>query len=197
MTEKKAAFQIDTDAIEKAVKDILVAIGENPEREGLVKTPERVARMYTEIFDGIHADPKAHLITQFSEDRHEEMVIVKDIPFASMCEHHMMPFIGKAHVAYIPADGRITGLSKIARVIEGYSHRLQLQERLTTQVADGLMEVLQPQGVLVIIEAEHMCMTIRGVKKPGSHTVTSAVRGVFHKNVTRSEALRLIGGHLS
>lgn len=190
-------FKIDQKAIEKAVYDILVAIGENPEREGLVKTPERVARMYSELFDGIHVDPKEHLITQFTEDKHEEMVIVKDIPFASMCEHHMMPFIGRAHVAYIPSEGRITGLSKIARVVEGFSHRLQLQERLTTEVADALMDVLKPQGVLVIIEAEHMCMTIRGVKKPGSKTVTSAVRGVFHKNVTRSEAVRLIEGHLA
>ncbi len=185
---------IDQERIRNAVHEILLAIGENPDREGLLQTPERVARMYQELFSGIGDDPKRHLIKQFTEDKHGEMVIVRDIPFASMCEHHMMPFIGKAHVAYIPAEGRITGLSKIARVVEGYSHRLQLQERLTTEVADALMEVLQPQGVLVVIEAEHMCMTIRGVKKPGSQTVTSAVRGIFHKNVTRSEALELIRG---
>ena len=187
-----AEHKIDQERIRKAVYDILEAIGENPEREGLVNTPDRVARMYEEIFSGIGEDPSHHLITQFTEDKHDEMVIVRDIPFASMCEHHMMPFIGKAHVAYIPANGRITGLSKIARVVEGYSHRLQLQERLTTEIADALMRTLEPQGVLVIIEAEHMCMTIRGVKKPGSLTVTSAVRGIFHKNVTRSEALELI-----
>ena len=184
--------KIDQDRVRKAVREILEAIGENPEREGLIDTPDRVARMYEEIFNGIDTDPCLHLTTQFTEDKHGEMVIVRDIPFASMCEHHMMPFIGRAHVAYIPAEGRITGLSKIARVVEGFSHRLQLQERLTTEIADGLMRVLNPQGVLVIIEAEHMCMTIRGVKKPGSLTVTSAVRGVFHKNVTRSEALELI-----
>ena len=188
MTEQK----IDQERVRKAVREILKAIGEDPEREGLVDTPDRVARMYSEIFCGIDEDPCKHLTRQFSEDKHNEMVIVRDIPFASMCEHHMMPFIGKAHVAYIPAEGRITGLSKIARVVEGYSHRLQLQERLTTQIADALMRVLEPQGVLVIIEAEHMCMTIRGVKKPGSMTVTSAVRGIFHKTATRSEALELI-----
>ncbi len=188
MTEQR----IDQERVRRAVREILEAIGENPEREGLVNTPDRVARMYEEIFSGIHDDPAKHLVIQFTEDQHDEMVIVRDIPFASMCEHHMMPFIGKAHVAYIPKDGRITGLSKIARVVEGYSHRLQLQERLTTEIADAIMEVLQPQGALVIIEAEHMCMSIRGVKKPGSLTVTSAVRGIFHKNVTRSEALELI-----
>jgi len=188
MTEQ----MIDQERIRAAVREILLALGENPEREGLQKTPERVARMYAEIFDGVNTDPRQYLTAQFTEDKHGEMVIVKDIPFSSVCEHHMMPFIGRAHVAYIPADGRITGLSKIARVVEGYSHRLQLQERLTSEIANALMEALQPQGVLVILEAEHMCMTVRGVKKPGSLTVTSAVRGVFHKNVTRSEALRLI-----
>ena len=181
-----------TPAIGDSVADILEAIGENPQREGLVRTPERVADMYAEILDGIDSDPKEYLVTQFTEDKHEEMVIVRDIPFSSICEHHLMPFIGKAHVAYIPAGGRITGLSKIARVVEGYSHRLQLQERLTTEIADAFMEVLKPLGVLVVIEAEHLCMSIRGVKKPGSLTVTSAVRGIFHKTVTRSEALSLI-----
>ncbi|MEG1536865.1 MAG: GTP cyclohydrolase I FolE [Clostridiales bacterium] len=183
---------IDKEKIAAAVKQILEAIGENPQREGLQKTPARIADMYEELFSGMNVDPKTHLTTQFTEDKHGEMVVVRDIPFFSMCEHHMLPFVGQAHVAYIPGEGRITGLSKIARVVEGYSHRLQLQERLTTQIADALMEVLQPQGVLVVIEAEHMCMTIRGVKKPGSRTVTSAVRGIFHKNVTRSEALSLI-----
>ncbi|MDO4731957.1 MAG: GTP cyclohydrolase I FolE [Bacillota bacterium] len=184
--------KIDQERIRKAVREILEAIGENPQREGLIDTPDRVARMYEEIFSGIGEDPSRHLQRQFSADQHDEMVIVRDIPFASMCEHHMLPFIGKAHVAYIPADGRITGLSKIVRVVEGYSHRLQLQERLTTEIADALMKSLEPQGVLVIIEAEHMCMTIRGVKKPGSLTITSAVRGLFHKTATRSEALELI-----
>jgi len=178
--------------IEEAVRMMLKAIGEDVEREGLKQTPRRVAEMYAEIFDGIHKDPKEHLLTQFVEDKHGEMVLVKDIPFYSMCEHHMMPFIGKAHVAYIPKDGVITGLSKIARVVEGYSHRLQLQERLTTQIADALVAVLKPQGVLVVIEAEHLCMSMRGVKKPGSLTVTSAVRGIFHTSVTRGEAMALI-----
>jgi len=183
----------DTQKIEEAVSMILEAIGENPQREGLVNTPARVASMYEEIFAGINTDPKEHLITQFSEDKHGEMVIVKDIPFYSMCEHHLMPFIGKAHIAYIPKDGVITGLSKLVRVVEGYAHRLQLQERLTSQVADAMMKVLSPMGVLVIFEAEHMCMTIRGVRKPGSLTVTSAVRGIFEKSgSTRAEAFSLI-----
>ena len=183
---------MDREKIVAAVADILEAVGENPNREGLIRTPERVADMYAEILNGIDKDPKDYLETQFTEDKHEEMVIVRDIPFSSICEHHLMPFIGKAHVAYIPEGGRITGLSKIARVVEGYSHRLQLQERLTTEIAEAIMEVLKPRGVLVVIEAEHMCMSIRGVKKPGSLTVTSAVRGIFHKTVTRSEALSLI-----
>ena len=184
---------IDQERIQRAVREILEAIGEDPEREGLLDTPKRVGRMYAEILDGIHTDPKECLKTQFTADEHNEMVIVKDIPFSSMCEHHMLPFIGKANVAYIPKDGRITGLSKIARVVQGYSHRLQLQERLTSQVADALMEVLQPMGVLVIIEAEHMCMSIRGVNKPGALTVTSAVRGTFRSDPrTRNEALELI-----
>lgn len=184
--------EIDQARIRAAVRDILEAIGEDPEREGLCATPDRVARMYAEIFDGMDSDPREHLQRQFTEDGHNEMVIVRDIPFASMCEHHMMPFIGHAHVAYIPRDGRITGLSKIARVVEGYAHRLQLQERMTKNIADALVEVLQPQGVLVVIEAEHMCMSIRGIKKPGAQTVTSAVRGVFHHISTRTEALQLI-----
>lgn len=183
---------IDQEKIKAAVHQILEAIGEDPAREGLQNTPDRVARMYTELFDGNEFDPKEHLFTQFTEDEHGEMVIVRDIAFSSMCEHHMLPFLGHAHVAYIPGEGRITGLSKIARVVEGYSHRLQLQERMTTDIANALMTALRPQGVLVIIEAEHLCMTIRGVKKPGALTVTSAVRGIFHDIRTRTEALNLI-----
>ena len=185
--------KIDQKRIQKAVREILEAIGEDPEREGLRDTPARIGRMYAEIFDGIHIDPRECLKKQFTEDEHNEMVIVRDIPFSSMCEHHMLPFVGKAHVAYIPQNGRITGLSKIARVVQGYSHRLQLQERLTSQVADALMDELEPMGVLVIIEAEHMCMSIRGVNKPGALTVTSAVRGTFRSDPrTRSVALDLI-----
>ena len=188
-----AKTEIDQERIQKAVREILEAIGEDPEREGLRGTPGRIGRMYAEIFDGIHIDPRECLKTQFTEDEHNEMVIVRDIPFSSMCEHHMLPFIGKANVAYIPQNGRITGLSKIARVVQGYSHRLQLQERLTSQVADALMDELQPMGVLVTIEAEPMCMSIRGVNKPGALTVTSAVRGIFRSDPrTRSEALELI-----
>ncbi|HIZ77372.1 MAG TPA: GTP cyclohydrolase I FolE [Firmicutes bacterium] len=186
--------KIDKQRIEAAVKEILIAIGEDVEREGLLETPARVARMYEEIFAGLHMDPSEHLLKQFSADKHDEMVIVKDIPFYSMCEHHLMPFYGVAHVAYIPdRNGAITGLSKIARTVEGYAKRPQLQERLTSQIADGIMDKLKPTGVLVVIEAEHMCMTMRGVKKPGSKTLTSAVRGVFKKNAaTRSEGFSLI-----
>lgn len=173
---------------------ILEAIGEDPNREGLRETPARVARMYQEIFCGLWDDPERHLETIFTED-HEEMILVKDIPFYSICEHHLLPFFGKAHVAYIPRRGRVTGLSKLARVVEGFAKRPQLQERLTTQIADCIMHRLNPQGVLVVIEAEHMCMTLRGVRKPGSKTVTSAVRGLFQKSeATRAEAMALIKG---
>lgn len=183
---------IDAPKIEEAVRMILEAIGEDPEREGLRGTPARVARMYQEIFCGLWEDPEEHLQKVFSEE-HEEMVLVKDIPLYSMCEHHLLPFYGKAHVAYIPRNGNITGLSKLARVVEGYAKRPQLQERLTSQIADSIMRRLNPQGVLVVIEAEHMCMTLRGVKKPGSKTVTSAVRGLLAKNdATRAEAFALI-----
>lgn len=183
----------DMEKIEQAVTMILEAIGEDPDREGLKDTPKRVARMYQEVFAGLHEDPSRHLKVQFSED-HEEMVIVKDIPVYSMCEHHLVPFYGKAHVAYIPRKGKVTGLSKIARVVEGYAKRPQLQERLTSQIADSVMDVLDARGVLVVIEAEHMCMTMRGVKKPGSRTLTSAVRGIFKTNqVTRAEGFSLIG----
>ena len=188
--------KIDKARIEAAFKEILIAIGENTEREGLKETPSRVARMYEEIFSGLHCDPSEHLLKQFSAEKHDEMVLIKDIPVYSMCEHHFMPFYGVAHVAYIPRkEGAITGLSKIARTVEGYAKRPQVQERLTTEIADAVMERLNPQGVLVVIEAEHMCMTMRGVKKPGSKTITSAVRGNFKKSAaTRSEAFALING---
>lgn len=171
---------------------ILEGIGEDPDREGLQDTPARVARMYAEIFCGLNQDPKQHLKVQFAED-HEEMVLVKDIPVYSMCEHHLVPFYGKAHVAYIPKGGKVTGLSKLARVVEGFAKRPQLQERLTSQIADSIMEMMNPRGVLVVIEAEHMCMTMRGVKKAGSMTLTSAVRGIFKSSqATRAEAFSLI-----
>ena len=185
---------MDLEKIETAVTMILEAIGEDPNREGLIDTPKRVARMYQEVFAGLHEDPSQHLKVQFSED-HEEMIIVKDIPVYSRCEHHLVPFYGKAHVAYIPRKGKITGLSKIARVVEGFAKRPQLQERLTGQIADSIMKMLNPWGVLVVIEAEHMCMTMRGVKKPGSKTLTSAVRGIFKTNEkTRAEGFALIKG---
>ena len=184
---------MDKTKLEKAVREILIAIGEDPDREGLKDTPKRVTKMYEEIFSGITVDPKK-IITVFTTEGHEEMVILRDIPFYSMCEHHLLPFNGQAHVAYIPRKDRLAGLSKLARVVEVISRRPQLQERITTQVADTLMKVLKPHGVLVIVEAEHLCMTMRGVKKPGSRMTTSAVRGVFQKSVvTRNEALQLIG----
>lgn len=183
---------MDLKKIQVAVRMILEAVGEDPDRPGLEGTPERVAKMYEEIFSGLNEEPSKHLEKIFLED-HEEMVLVKDIPMYSICEHHLLPFFGIAHVAYIPRQWRVTGLSKLARVVEGYSRRLQLQERLTTQIADAIMSELDPYGVLVVIEAEHMCMTLRGIRKPGSKTVTSAVRGVFQKSVaTRAEAMALI-----
>jgi len=185
--------QVDTDRIEKAVREILLAIGEDPDRDGLQKTPKRVARMYAEVFAGLQEDPEHHLKVQF-ETGHDEMVMVRDIPFYSMCEHHLMPFVGRAHVAYIPGErGMITGLSKLARLVEAYARRPQVQERLTTQVADKLMEVLEPRGTLVVVEAGHQCMSMRGVQKPGSLTITSAVRGQFRNTATRAEAMHLIG----
>ena len=181
--------------IQAAVREILLAVGENPDREGLLETPARVARMYDEILAGMREAPREHLQKQFSADKHGELVLVKDIAIYSLCEHHMLPFYGRAHIAYIPKDGRITGLSKLARMADGYARRLQVQERLTTQMADAVMDVLQPRGVLVVIEAEHMCMTMRGVQKPGSLTVTSAVRGYFETDVkARAEAMSLIRG---
>ena len=184
---------IDAARIEKAVREILIAIGEDPDRDGLVRTPGRVAAMYSEIFSGLHEDPAQHLTVTFEAD-HDEMVMVRDIPLHGSCEHHLVPFAGRAHVAYIPGpDGRITGISKIARLVDGFARRPQVQERLTTQVADALVEVLKPEGVLVMIEAEHLCMSMRGVKKPGALTVTSAVRGIFKSNpATRAEAMSLI-----
>ena len=186
---------IDRDRIEKAVREILEAVGEDPDRDGLQRTPERVAKMYAEILGGLHADPADHLSVTFDLD-HDEMVMIRDIPFYSLCEHHLVPFVGKAHVAYIPNDdGRITGLSKLARLVEGFSQRPQVQERLTTQVADALVERLEPRGVLVVIEAEHLCMSMRGVRKPGTVTVTSQVRGLFRTNAaTRAEAMQFISG---
>jgi len=183
---------VDTPRIELAVREILSAVGEDPARDGLMATPARVARMYAEILAGNEVDPARHLLVTFAED-HREMVIVKDIPFESLCEHHMMPFHGRAHVAYVP-NGRIVGLSKIARVVEEYARRLQIQERLTSQVADLIMGTLEPQGVGVLMEATHTCMTMRGVRKPGSSMVTSALRGTFQSSaVTRAEFMTIIG----
>ncbi|MEZ5171706.1 MAG: GTP cyclohydrolase I FolE [Acidimicrobiia bacterium] len=184
---------VDKPRVEAAVRELLVAIGEDPTRDGLVATPERISEMYEEIFSGLHDDPSRHLSVTFEAD-HDEMIMVRDIPLASLCEHHLVPFLGRAHVAYIPGDdGRITGLSKLARLVDGYARRPQVQERLTTQIADALQRVLVPQGVFVLIEAEHLCMSMRGVRKPGALTVTSAVRGLFKTNTaTRAEAMSLI-----
>lgn len=186
-------MSIDKAKIEAGVRLILEGIGEDVEREGLKQTPERVANMYEEIFSGVGADPSVAFSTTFGED-HEEMVIVRDIPLYSVCEHHLMPFLGKAHVCYIPgSDGRISGISKLARVVDVLSRKPQVQERLTTQVADVIERSLEPRGVMVVIEAEHLCMSMRGVNKPGSITVTSAVRGILRSKIsTRNEALSLI-----
>jgi GTP cyclohydrolase I len=187
---------VDLPRIEAAVREILVAIGEDPGRDGLLETPARVARMYAEVFAGLRQSPEQHLSVQFETD-HDEMVMVRDIALTSMCEHHLVPFIGKAHVAYIPNhDGRVTGLSKLARLVDDYARRPQVQERLTTQIADEIERTLQPRGVLVVIEAEHLCMSMRGVRKPGATTVTSAVRGLFRENAsTRFEAMRFISAN--
>ncbi|MGI5839917.1 MAG: GTP cyclohydrolase I FolE [bacterium] len=184
----------DTDKIKTAVRMFLEAVGEDLEREGLRETPERVARMCGEIFAGLQRNPREELKV-FHEEKHEEMILVRDIPLYSICEHHLLPFFGKAHVAYIPRQGMITGLSKLARVVDTVARRPQVQERLTGDVADLLMEMLNPYGVAVVIEAEHMCMTMRGINKPGSLTVTSALRGIFRqKEVTRAEFFSLIRG---
>nr|WP_183183495.1 GTP cyclohydrolase I FolE [Anoxybacillus voinovskiensis] len=185
---------VNYEQIEQAVRLILEAIGEDPNREGLLDTPKRVAKMYAEVFSGMNEDPKEHFQTVFSEE-HEELVLVKDIPFFSMCEHHLVPFFGVAHVAYIPRGGKVTGLSKLARAVEAVARRPQLQERITATVADAIMETLEPHGALVVVEAEHMCMTMRGVKKPGAKTVTVAARGTFETDQTaRAEVLSLIKG---
>lgn len=183
---------VDQDKIKHAVRLILEAIGEDPDREGLKQTPRRVAQMYADLFWGLHEDIGKPLEVLFTEE-HDEMIIVRDIWFYSMCEHHLLPFMGKAHVAYIPAGGKVTGLSKLARVVEGTARRPQMQERLTTQIADAMMNRLEPKGVAVVVEAEHLCMSMRGVQKPGHKTITSAVRGVFKTNEkTRIEALSLL-----
>jgi GTP cyclohydrolase I len=186
---------VDTARIERAVLEMLEALGEDPTRDGLLKTPHRVAKMYGELFAGFGENPANHLEVTFAAD-HDEMVMVRDIPFASLCEHHLVPFIGKAHVAYIPGDdGRITGLSKLARLVDGYAKRLQVQERMTTEIADAIEQALAPRGVLVVVEAEHLCMSMRGVKKPGTSTVTSAVRGLFRSDAsTRMEAMQFVRG---
>ncbi|WP_176489457.1 GTP cyclohydrolase I FolE [Brevibacillus laterosporus] len=185
-------MNVDHEKIKQAVRMILEAVGEDPDREGLLDTPKRVAKMYAEAFEGMNVDEETYFETIFSED-HEEIVLVKDIPFYSMCEHHLVPFFGKAHVAYIPKGGRVVGLSKLARAVETVARRPQLQERITSTVANAIMKKLEPHGVMVMVEAEHMCMTMRGVKKPGSSTVTTAVRGVFEKDAnTRAEVLQYI-----
>lgn len=185
---------VNYEQIEQAVRLILEAIGEDPNREGLLDTPKRVAKMYAEVFSGMNEDPKEHFQTVFSEE-HEELVLVKDIPFFSMCEHHLVPFFGVAHVAYIPRGGKVTGLSKLARAVEAVARRPQLQERITATVADAIMETLEPHGALVVVEAEHMCMTMRGVKKPGAKTVTVAARCTFETDQTaRAEVLSFIKG---
>ena len=182
---------VDKERIKKAVREILEAIGEDPDREGLVQTPDRVARMYEEIFCGLHQDPREHLKVLFADEKHEEMVVVKDIDFFSLCEHHILPFYGKAHVAYIP-NGYITGLSKIARVVDIFSHRLQVQERMTCQIKECIQQALNPLGVMVVLEAQHMCMQMRGVEKQHSVTVTSDFTGAFNQSKTRAEFLELI-----
>ncbi len=182
---------IDQERVAAAVRELIAAIGEDPSREGLVETPERIGRMYAELFSGLREDPLSVLAKGFQED-HKEMVILKDIPFYSMCEHHFLPFHGSAHVGYVP-EGRIVGVSKLARVVDIVARRPQLQERLTSQVADAIMEGLRPDGVAVVIEAEHLCMTMRGVQKPGARMITSAIRGGFRRRgVTRSEFLALV-----
>ena len=190
LNEKRTDF-MDKQRIEAAVREILIAIGEDPDREGLVETPSRVARMYEEIFGGLEDDPTRHL--KLFDESSEEMVVVRDIPLYSMCEHHLIPFLGKAHIAYIPSDGRVIGLSKRARIVDCFARRPQLQERLTSQVADFLYENLQPMGVAVVIEAEHLCMTMRGARASGAKTMTSALRGTMRSNAkTRAEAMSLL-----
>lgn len=186
---------VDHERARAAVRDLLIAVGEDPDREGLVDTPERVARAYEEIFAGLHQDPSEVLTKTFNED-HRELVFVRDIPVYSTCEHHLVPFYGKAHIGYIPGkSGKVTGLSKLARLVDLYAKRPQVQERLTKQVADAMVKRLQPQAVIVVIECEHLCMAMRGIRKPGATTTTSAVRGGFQTNpASRAEVLSLIRG---
>jgi len=190
---KQITAGVEYQRIEAAVREIIAAIGEDPEREGLVETPRRIAEMYGELFSGIHEDPRDVLAKGFDES-HKEMVVLKDVPFYSLCEHHFLPFHGKAHVGYVP-EGRVVGVSKLARAVDILARRPQLQERLTSQVADAIMDGLRPDGVAVVIEAEHLCMTMRGVQKPGAVMITSAIRGGFRRRgVTRSEFLSLVRG---
>jgi GTP cyclohydrolase I len=185
---------VDHARIERAVREILHAVGEDPDREGLLETPARVARMYAEMFSGLHQDPKTHLRKAFTE-KYDEIVLVRDISFTSMCEHHLLPFTGRAHIGYLP-DGRVLGLSKLGRIVEVVSHRPQVQERMTEQIADLLVEDLGAKGVAVVVEASHSCMTIRGIRKPGSLCVTSAMKGIFRSNVSsRAEVMSLIYGN--
>ena len=193
MTDK-CSEKIDMTRLTKAVRELLLAVGEDPNRPGLAETPERVARMYAELFHGLHSNPSQHLSKYFQED-YDEIVCLRNIPFHSICEHHLMPFLGHAHIAYLP-DKRVVGVSKLARVVEAFAHRPQVQERLTKQIADLLDEHLQARGVAVMIEATHTCMTIRGVRKPGSVMVTSAIRGLFRTNLaSRNEVMSLLRGH--
>ena len=186
--------EFDYEAIKEHIRGIIVALGEDPDREGLLETPKRVANMYEEIFAGLEANPERHLKI-FNEGNNDEMVVVRDIPLYSMCEHHLLPFVGKAHIAYIPSDGKVIGLSKLARIVDDYARRPQIQERLTSQVADFLEEHLQPKGVAVVIEAEHFCMTMRGARAAGAKTQTSALRGMMKKDPrTRAEAMSLLFG---
>lgn len=193
--ELVGATPFDGPRAEAAVRELLAAIGENPERDGLIETPARVARMWREVLSGTSEDPDKHLTRTF-EIEHDEMVLVRDIPFTSVCEHHLLPFTGVAHVAYLPGTtGRFTGLSKLARLVEGYSRRLQVQERLTSQLADAMTQMLEPVGVLIVVEAEHTCMSIRGVRKPGTKTVTTAVRGIYRTDSSaRAEVMAFIQG---
>lgn len=186
---------MDMEKIERAVRDILEAVGEDPEREGLKETPGRVARMYAEIFSGLGSQPEEHLKIFQEERKHDELVFVKDIPLYSVCEHHLLPFIGRAHIAYIPRDGKIIGLSKFSRIVDCFARRPQVQERLTGQIADFLDEKLSPRGVAVFIEAEHLCMTMRGARAAGAKTQTSALRGCMHADArVRAEVMALLGG---
>jgi len=193
-SEKADVPPVDLPRIERAVREILLAVGENPDREGLLDTPRRVAKSYAELMSGLRENPRSHLQTVFKV-RYDEIVLLRDIEFHSLCEHHLLPFTGRAHVAYLP-DGKVVGLSKLARLVEGFARRPQVQERLTTQIADALMDELNPIGAACVVEAVHTCMTIRGVRKPGSTMVTSALRGIFKDNASsRAEVLALIGGN--